>query len=224
MSGISSVVSKNIVCFVHLPKTGGSSVRRFLHEFGQDYYFSCHTLYDDCFLSYDQANNMFDGWPKTYKYYADHKISIPLVHYMGCKGFSIVRDPVDRFISLYNFINSNTQNTFFPDNILKAVEWSFVQKNLSSKLLSQVRHLTHGKGLEYIEKYLGNFVLIPFENLQDIPNLFGSNIKIVHENQPSNKIVTKIDDNLRKYISRYVEDDLILHKICCKKYQKKQIF
>ena len=87
------------VCFLHIPKTAGSSVRTFFRDLYGDFAFHAHTT-----LDYQVTS---DTELARYRFYAGHAYRSDWVRLpVGTRFLTILREPVDRLISLYRYWNA----------------------------------------------------------------------------------------------------------------------
>jgi hypothetical protein len=87
------------ICFVHIPKTAGSSVRAFFLDVYGDLAFHAHTT-----LDYQAAS---EAELSRYQFYGGHTYRSDWSRLPGDARFlTIMREPVDRLISLYQYWNT----------------------------------------------------------------------------------------------------------------------
>lgn len=209
------------IMFTHIVKTGGMSVKKFFRINFGDNYKESFLNFENSFLSIEQTSEIYSGWKSNYKYYADHKLSFFITRFFsGIKNFTIVRDPVDRFISFYNFINNQSNNNFFANNIKGAIHNLYVEHN-NLKGADQIYHLSKGHGFKIIRQCVNelDYLVIPFEYISDIPTIFGSSKEMLHKNK-SGKIIDNLDTETKNLIEKYTEGDKMLHEWATERYEK----
>lgn len=103
------MTSDAILQFVHIPKTGGAAMNRLLRRVYGDAYFRDHPRYghDVHDLPADAAVKCLSSHrPRGYER------SAPIADRLFLP-FTIVRHPVDRLVSLYNFTTHNEQHHWY---------------------------------------------------------------------------------------------------------------
>ena len=114
ISGSSSESSSNLnLVFIHIPKTGGSSVEYFFNEYG-----------------YSLGKYMFPG--ETNGIHTRHLTPKQLnLNLKNSNSFCIVRDPINRYISEINYLCTNKIDGI--DDINNFTKELFSSKNLNFK-------------------------------------------------------------------------------------------
>lgn len=209
------------IFFAHIMKTGGSSIKNFLYNnFPNTCYISL-SKNETSFVNFCQVRQMVNN--KQFKYFCDHKLSsASLMPYSQHKTFTIVRDPITHFISFYNYVNY--KDDLSSNDPYEALNHMYVYRNIEPKTTSQLFHISEGYGLKFLmERIQSNTCLvIPFEYISDIPNIFRINQKLpkINSNIPKILKYKDVDLNLRKTILKYREDDQHLYCVIKKKYEE----
>jgi hypothetical protein len=117
------ICKKNKIIFVHIPRTGGTSILKFLN---------IERKKENLYGGYCHYSLMLK------QHYPLHKIKIYLNQSDNYFKFSIVRNPYSRIISIYNFmreLNSNKGRTF--NSFLDLVEEIYRTNNFSEHIYYQ---------------------------------------------------------------------------------------
>jgi hypothetical protein len=93
--------------FFHVPKTAGSSVRRFLRQLSGELRWKFKMWYD----SNDKLNNNKKNWTAG-MLHAGHVTSrfLEATHTQSCLRLTVLREPADRVISLYYFLQAQRRS------------------------------------------------------------------------------------------------------------------
>lgn len=183
--------------FIHIPKTGGNSIRNLLLKNikGQKY--------NPTHFTYDQAVQ------------AIPEISLK-------KSFCIVRNPFDRFVSLYRFICRNHRlRKWFGENFLQIKEdintmekfidnfvmpdQAFSGHNHFTQQITWANNVQHIFKLEEpssIMKFLSEFGIndqLPHLNSREIPSYEDNLYRSYYNQRTKNIIQEKFKDDLQKF-------------------------
>lgn len=172
--------------FIHIPKCGGTSVERFLQDFG----FSCES-----------------HWHKTHSSFLINK------KYKDYYTFSFVRNPFDKIVSEYKWFTNSTHK--FPIKRVKEFYSgmsfkSFVKNFLNSNYGDHFHRFSYMQMLKPLEQM--NFIG-RFENFQKDFDLVCQNIgipqgKLPHTYKTKHKnYIEYYDDETREIVAeRYAKD------------------
>lgn len=209
------------VFFVHIMKTGGVSVKKYFQDNIPEYTHVQHSLADSSFISNEEMMEIIYSPVNTFKYYLDHRLSfLSTQPFDEPFTFTVVRNPIDRFISIYNYTNNKSH--FFKNNISEYIHYAYIEQNVSSKVLSQLYHVSQGLGFNFLKDRLNykKCLIIPFDYLNDIPEIFKIGQPFIHENITQNKIIEKPTKEIIDDFLPFIGSDLYFYNWCKNEYEK----
>jgi hypothetical protein len=117
------------ILFFHNPKTAGTSLRDFLNKTCKDGNFFTHLFYEKYLNSQFKINSMLNVVDPTFNIYFNHLSQQELLvlnkevnfNFENFVEIVVVRNPIDRLLSYYNFIMHKTYKniSMFLDDIEK---------------------------------------------------------------------------------------------------------
>lgn len=202
-----------VIFFVHLPKNGGSSVRACLsHVHGEGHFSEVsllnHIPYSkkDCeHISYKNAN-----WLKAY---SSHKINFEnLDGITNALAFTVLRDPVERFISRYFYFRKSiiANSAARTMSIEEFFDHELIQHHCLPQTNSQVYHLSNGRGLIWLMECIkrNNFKI--FTHPTQTKDYIGYPLDFPHINASEREPVS---DSLKQKINDLSQEDRNLYDI-----------
>lgn len=178
MVGISNYSS---IYHLHIPRTAGVFLRtHLLHEFANQPYFSTH--HDKIDLATLKEKDYVGG----------HFGLTPISHMNNPLVFTVLRDPVQRFISYvkytrsffskdsldellygdYSDLHANTQTKFMTNNI----NVELYNNNLVNvETIKNNWFIGQEESFDEAKKFIDNNIVITIDNLEKLPNILGIN-------------------------------------------------
>jgi hypothetical protein len=149
---------KEIFIFIHVPKTGGTTLNDMLrHCFGQSYYQLFHTLVTHDFLNEDELKALA-VLQATRRCITSHTISLPLPRPDRVERIFVpmimLREPVPRLLSDYFY----TKQRVLAGKIKKKIpmncfeEWHRLQEENSNNLFKNERSFVRNVQLSYLDR------------------------------------------------------------------------
>mgnify|MGYP003971708307 FL=1 len=160
--------------FFHLPKTGGTSISFFIQDKFE---------YDLVWKLYEKEFPL-GSQHLDYNHYSNHVSSNDL-------NFTVVRNPVDRIVSLYkNFIakDTNNYNSF--------TDWFNITARTTPHILKSQSSILKG----------GTFKFFNFDNMSLLENYFDAELPKYNVID----LVVQMDDNEVDFIKKYYLEDFQL--------------
>ena len=196
-------LKENQFCFVHIPRTGGSSLHGLLLENREDFYKGVHT-----------AVSLLCN-PKKYKY------------------ITVLRDPIERVFSFYLIQRKYKKLAFNPhakqglEFFLKNV-WSCnngICKFLNGRLENELNDSLFKISLENLENF---YFIVDFENFDNNVKILSSKLNIKNDIEQSalhqNNYETaeeKLTKEYKELIKKFNLYDIEIYKIYKEKYRNK---
>jgi hypothetical protein len=207
--------------FVHIPKTAGLSLNAELTNcFGRS---SSFRAGDSAGIK--KLKKLTSDELKNFTYITGHMT----LHDFRCKGIdypaiTIVRNPIDRFLSMFNYLNQSDhpdhQSLKF-EKIDNFIDYLFNKKqdNIQCKFIGNEKE--HSKSIEIIQN--GLLYLAPLEYIDDmiktLSGIFNKPLQLSHTNK-SHK--TEKDSSNRLVIQRelkqFWDEDMKLHEFVVENY------
>lgn len=172
--------------FIHIPKTGGTAIKKFISDYYQDYF------------SLEENNE-------------------------DLKTFTIVRDPLDRFLSLYSYWKNGSEivDASLPDYSVNDFIY-FLKNNDCSLVADHTNYEFFKPQANYINEYKDTIILHykkdltdSFNSLLNYLNIPINDKKISNLNVTKNRLVTKrvhyFAKNLNNFIEKKYASDIKLH-------------
>lgn len=156
-------------CHIHIPKTGGTSLRKmFADNFG-DGYFSAFSLLEHKKLRLAETQSIVSSHWNWLRCYSDHRLSLELpfdTDLVDLKALAFIREPVDQIVSQYHFqqSKSNREMVLKDASLNDFVESRYRTKNGWSHHL-QIRRLagiTQNKSIADISELIARRKLLLF--------------------------------------------------------------
>lgn len=210
---------KNKFIFLHIPKTAGTSI-------GQHFY---NEYYNG--TSLNQSLHLDFGYLDKYTSYRIHFDNLNEEILKNYFVFTVVRNPYDRFISLYKFDKEIKSINFddFCSNFKKKYENSFgklekidetpkdmkfisdkIYKNINS--ISQTDYL-RGTYTDYIDKFPYINKILKFENLEndfkEVCDILKISDKLPHLNKRKYDVEVSLSELNKNRIYEMFEEDFI---------------
>jgi hypothetical protein len=179
------------IFFIHVPRTSGISTLRFLESNGFKQEVLHHPKNADVFLS---------CWGN----HVEAKIIKEEYDLSQCEYiFSYFRNPLDRIISVYKFLNFSEYNNFD-----EFVEDMFFQYERNQYI--------HGNMIRpQTDFYVENCNIIKFNNNKNVSEILKSKKFEIYENFPhineSKNISIDVSDNIKKKIKKFYKEDYVLY-------------
>jgi hypothetical protein len=188
---------------LHIPRTAGVFLRKhFIPEFSEHETFSTH--YDQLVL--DSISDK--------KYISGHFGTTPIEHMTSPTVFTVLRDPIDRFISYarytrsffqkdsmhellygeYSVLHQNTQTKF----ITNGIDIDLYNKNLvSSETIQRNWFIGQEESFEKAKNFIDNNIVVTLETIEKLPRLLG--IKNFKDLDKQNSTRSKADITKEQY-------------------------
>jgi len=190
------LINKNIY-FVHIPRTGGRFIRETLK-------INNHDVQNTEFgVLYREKETPHLTYPEYHQY----------LNYLPIKKFCVVRDPVDRFISMVTctwfFNEQKIEHMFQSQNYFNETLNNFCINHMSNFFVPQINFVDYETNIWRFEDSLGeNFIKWLFENfnlkIDTLPK------KLNYKNPNQNKI--NLNNRKIEYIKNYYYKDYKLFK------------
>lgn len=154
---------------IHIPKTGGTSLRKMLADNFGDSYFSAFSLRDHIKLRLADIQCIISSHWKWLRCYSDHRLSLELpfdTDLVDLKALAFIREPVDQIVSQYHFqqSNANREKVSKDTNLHEFVEARYRKKGGRAYRL-QIRRLagiTQNKSIADISELIAQKKLLLF--------------------------------------------------------------
>lgn len=227
---------RKILIHVHIPKCGGSSfVEALKHKHGKGFK-TTNSILNDYQYNARQIEKIIKHYPSC-TCLSGHKLSLHLPYNsqeFSLFVISLIRDPVDRFLSHYFYHRQQKNACWVPQTknmkLEEYIQWALEAENQPAYIDGQVKFLSGmsgEKGYQWIRTYSDkeNVLLLPLEKYDQAlnmlhrhyPDYFDQNetlqINKSYKDQP-------IPEELMKRIRCYEKWDTLLHSDSMKKLSK----
>ncbi|MFC4260125.1 sulfotransferase family 2 domain-containing protein [Marinobacter lacisalsi] len=208
-------IEDRVMVFFHAQRTAGTTVKKYFSDlFGAE-----NCLYQKSSPDFCKWSDISPDVLRKYSIYAGHNNFSTSVEVHDLSWyFSVVRDPVDRIISLYYYLKGRPEHKLHKYAVEFDIEDFFEYSLTFDKPYvsnTQCRRISgfpdYEKAVRVFEEYYG--LLIPFENLSEGVGIIGD---FLRSNYPKNEVALSsgrtsggdrsvVSDNLR---SRILEENL----------------
>jgi hypothetical protein len=182
---------KNKILFIHIPKNGGTSIEAYMKNMGDKMDLWMYSNRKNFYLLHTEQHYTFKEIVSNKKYSSEYRI------------FSIIRHPIDRVLSEYNYIVKMGKTRYKDFNIFLD---SFLNKNnfryFDNHNLSNFDYLSNEDG-EISDK----IKIFKFFDEEGISNFIGAEKQIGHFNI-STKVIKEITDEQKERILDFYKDDI----------------
>jgi Sulfotransferase family len=202
--------NKTMYFFIHLPKTGGSSVRRWLNRHFLDAHYSSTSLIESSLLTPEQVDIIVGGHRRKIKCYSDHRLSLYSVRYVdNAQPFTIIRNPVDRFLSRYFFFRNRAavRSSAQTQTLEQFIHTELIRRDIGLVNTSQLFQLSHGRGLSWLIDAVGNTKCQVFTEPDQVRQWFGTSDPMEHFNASKWE---EVPEQLRQRIGLLMQDDMFM--------------
>ena len=220
---------------VHVPKAGGSTIRQLMNRNFSDGYYNSNSLLETKQYTREEVSEIIRCHPWL-RCFSDHKLSLDLPfdsEHANVKALCFVRDPVERFISRYNFhrnfeeVNCIAQKMTFR----QFAEMELVEQFVHPQTNSQIYFLNGGlsnTALAPVQAAVdtGQTLLLPIEQFDlaciYLENMFPDDFKdlsYVLVNTSNRK--ESINDTDRQFVAALLKDDNPLIDMAQKQLQQR---
>ena len=164
-----------IWCHIHIPKTGGTSLREMFRDNFKAGYFSAFSLLEHQKLRLIETESIIENHWRWLRCYSDHRLSLELpfdTDLADLKAIAFVREPVDQIVSQFHFQQSKSSrmkvsydeslNHFLESRYRKEGRWAYHLQ--IRRLMGITQHKNIGEIAELISKK--KLILLPLDQFE----------------------------------------------------------
>jgi hypothetical protein len=193
-------------CFIHIPKTGGSSI---------EWAYGHSMLFGDIVL--DGSQSVMSHFYREELKLGRHASAAQIGHHFGIASFqmmlslAVIREPVDRLISYFRWIHSFEHNGPIERKLKEINEFERFVEIAIEHLAPQCDFVFDTAA----EEPLIN-LLVPFNHInvawKSLSERLMLRAQLPHRNSSNKNIVVDITDSVRSEIQEFYAVDVALHK------------
>lgn len=204
--------------FFHAQRTAGTTIKAaFQQEFGKE-----NCLYQRTSDEFCDWKNLDGEVLSKYRIYAGHYNYAPKE--MDCNPliFSVIRDPIDRAISLYHYLKTRPEHKLHELAVNEDI-LTFYQKavEIAPDYVSNTQTLrvsgaqSFQQAVPILKKEY--FLLAPFDEIDKVFDVFivlglVSNSRKLEKKPPSNKFLANLDPEVVRYLVSINSEDMLLYE------------